>query len=452
MIRRTILAPLLNSEGTDPMRCFIVLFSFFMYATALQADPPSSSRIAAVVNSNIITKTDLFNRLRFAAISSGLEPTAENLEKSKSQMLRVMIDEQLQCEIGKKYNINISKEHIQAAIKDIEENNGMPPGTIAQLMKENNIPLKTFEDQMRAQLTWLIYIREKYPLKTLEDQVRKKYSQDISPSLQIADWEIDQEIKLQKEKETKTQYHLAEIVLPFDQPDQEEGVKKNLTQLIEDLQKGAHFSALAQQFSQSATSAQGGDMGWLTEDQLEPEIKDAVSHLQPGQLSQPIRTSQGYALIAFIEQKLPGTEGQTRLTLQQALLPFPKDTTEEEASKVMRIAEAISSSAKNCPDLEKIAKEKFPSVTFHLSKDESLSNFPAPLQKVLSSLSLHQASQPLLTQEGGLIVMVCEKQSKKAQEFTREEAEALIASRKHALLAKRELRDLKRHAFIDLRM
>ena len=70
---------------------------------------------------------------------------------------------------------------------------------------------------------------------------------------------------------------MAEIVLPFDRLDQEEGVKQNINQLIEEIQKGAHFSALAQQFSQSATSTQGGDMGWLTEEEsalmCAPEIK-----------------------------------------------------------------------------------------------------------------------------------------------------------------------------------
>ncbi len=434
------------------MRWLLILFSLLIYGQFLKADSSSSSRIAAVVNNSIITKTDLRNRLRFATISSGLEPTPENFERMRSQMLHVMIDEQLQLGVGKLYGIEIPSEQINAAITDIEENNGMQPGTIKKLMEDNNIPFKTFEDQIKAQLIWLIFIREKYPLKTLEEQVRKKYNQDTLPSLQIADWEIDQEIKLQKEKETKSQYHLAEIVLPFDHPEQEENVKQTLNKLIEELEKGAHFSALAQQFSQSATSAQGGDMGWLSEDQLYPEIKEALSHLHPGQLSVPIRTSQGYVIIAFIEQKLPTTEGNTLVTLQQVLLPFPPNVSEEKAREIMNKAEEISHSAKNCADLTKVAKEKFSSATFHLSQNEPLSRFPEPLQKIINSLAVTQGSEPLLTQDGALLVMLCDKKSQKIEELTREEAQAIIAARKHALLARRELRDLRRHAFIDLRM
>jgi len=298
----------------------------------------------------------------------------------------------------------------------------------------------------------LIYIREKYPLKTLEDQVKKKQQQDISASLQITDWEIEQEIKLQKEKETKTQYHLAEIVIPFDNPEQEESAKQNLNQLIEELKKGAQFSALARQFSASASAAQGGDMGWLTEDQLDPEIIETLHHLQPGQLSIPIRTSQGYVIVAFIERKLPGADGNTLLTMKQVLLPFPKNVTEDEARKIMDIAQEITQSAKSCPDLERISKEKFPSAILHSSNNEPLATFTEPLQQVINSLALNQGSEPLLTEDGGLLVMVCEKKSKAPEEFSKEDIMGLIASRKHSLLARRELRDMRRQAFIDVRM
>lgn len=193
-------------------------------------------------------------------------------------------------------------------------------------------------------------------------------------------------------------------------------------------------------------------MGWLTEDQIEPEIKEALLQLQPGQLSMPIRTSQGYVVIAFIEQKLPGAEGNTLLTIQQVLFPFPQDATEEQARNVMEKAAEIGKKAESCPALEKISKEKSPSVKTHLTKEDPLNSFPEALQNVLNALNINQTSEPLLTPEGALLVMVCEKKSEKKKEFSRDDAIELIASRKHTLLARRELRDLRRQAFIDMRM
>ncbi|MBI2708009.1 MAG: peptidylprolyl isomerase [Proteobacteria bacterium] len=417
------------------MRCFFILLSLLIGGGVLKADPSSSSRIAAIVNKSVITQTDLMNRLRLAAISSGLELTPQNLDKIKPQMLRVMIDEKLQLAEAEKDKIKITDDQIKDAIGRLEAANGMPTGYIAQLMQGNNIPLKALEDQIKANLVWVELIREKY-----------------SSTLQIAEGEVDQEVKLQKEKETKTQYHLAEIVLPFEGPEQEERVKNDLSRLIEELQNGAHFSALAQQFSQAATAAQGGDMGWLTEDQVSPEIKEFVLHMAPGQLSQPIRTPQGYVIIGYIEKKLPESEEQTLVTLQQVVLPFSQDITDEKAQAIMNIAEEISRTAKSCSALESIARDKVPSAVSNLSHQEPLSNFPEPLQKVVQQLSLHQASEPLLTEKGALLVMVCDKKSKKAEKFTEDDAREAIAERKLSLLSRRELRDLRRHAFIEVRM
>ncbi|MBY0500585.1 MAG: peptidylprolyl isomerase [Alphaproteobacteria bacterium] len=401
----------------------------------VKAEPPSSSRIAAVVNKGIITQADLMNRLRLATITSGLEPNSQNFEKIKPQILRIMIDEQLQFQAGQKYKIEINQEQIKQAISNLEESNGMPKGSIARMLKDNNIPLKSLEDQIHSNLIWVELIREKF-----------------TPTLQIADWEIDQELKLQKERDTKTQHHLAEIVLPFDGPEQEERVKSDLANLIVELEKGAHFSALAQQFSQSATSAQGGDMGWLTEDQLELEVREFLSHLQPGQLSQPIRTPRGYILLAYLEKKLPTNDAQMLVKTQQVLLPFPKNVTEDVARAIMVKAEEISQESKSCVDLENIAKSKFPSSVSRMSKGEPLSNLPGPLQEIVHSLPLNQASKPLLSNDGGVIIMVCEKKSQKVAELKKEDIQAIIAERKLSLLARRELRDLKRHAFIDVRM
>jgi peptidyl-prolyl cis-trans isomerase SurA len=419
------------------MRCFFILLSLLISGEMLNAVADSSvhSRIAAVVNKSIITQADLMNRLKLAAISSGLEATPANLDKIKDQMLRVMIDEKLQLQAGEKYNIKISDDQIKGAIQRLEESNGTPQGYAAQLMKEHNIPAKTLENQIRANLVWVELIRAQY-----------------TPALQIADWEVEQELKRQKEKGTKPQYHLAEIVLQFEGSEQEEQAKNDLNRLIEELQKGAHFSALAQQFSQAATAAQGGDMGWLTEDQLPPEIKEFVSHMEPGQLSQPIRMPQGYVIIGYIEKKSPESEGQTFVTMQQILLPFPEGVTEEKARSIMEIAEELSRTGKNCPHLEKIAKSKFPAASSQTSPSVPLSTLPEALQKVIQPLELNKASEPLLTEKGGLLVMVCEKKHQKAPELSEDYAREIVAERKIGLLARRELRDLRRHAFIDVRM
>ena len=79
-----------------------------------------------------------------------------------------------------------------------------------------------------------------------------------------------------------------------DNPEQDEEVHRFADRLYDQLHQGANFSAVAQQFSQSATAAVGGDIGWVRADQLSPELGKAVAQMRPGELSPPIRAGAGY--------------------------------------------------------------------------------------------------------------------------------------------------------------
>src|SRR4029077_18082839 len=98
-------------------------------------------------------------------------------------------------------------------------------------------------------------------------------------------------LKRVKEHAGEAQSHIAEIFLALDKPEQDQEVRGLAEKLIEQMKQGARFSAVAQQFSQSATAAVGGDMGWLRPDQLPPELAAAVGPLKPGELSAPVRTN-----------------------------------------------------------------------------------------------------------------------------------------------------------------
>lgn len=86
--------------------------------------------------------------------------------------------------------------------------------------------------------------------------------------------------------------------------------------------RGADFAALARQASQHKDSAdKGGDMGWLTEDSLIPEIREAVAGLEKGTVSAPIRSRAGWHLIRLVDRKESRVQGfdEVRPLLVEAL-------------------------------------------------------------------------------------------------------------------------------------
>lgn len=107
-----------------------------------------------------------------------------------------------------------------------------------------------------------------------------------------------------------TQYRVAQIFLPLPEDANKlkvDTVAKQAQDLYSQAQRATtDFAALAKEFSGHKESAQkGGEMGWLPESQLIPEIKSVLSQLTLGKTSNPIKTNQGYHLMKLLEKKEP---------------------------------------------------------------------------------------------------------------------------------------------------
>src|SRR6185437_7747346 len=122
-------------------------------------------------------------------------------------------------------------------------------------------------------------------------------------STEITDEEIDDTLKRLKEHANEPQSHVAEIFLAVDNPAQEDEMRKLAEKLTEQMKQGARFSAVARQFSQSATAAVGGDIGWVRPDPLPSELDKAVSQLKPAELSAPIRIAGGDSLLLVVNRR-----------------------------------------------------------------------------------------------------------------------------------------------------
>ncbi len=96
------------------------------------------------------------------------------------------------------------------------------------------------------------------------------------------------------------------------------------------LRAGEPFDRLARQLSQDyATRDRGGDLGVVAPGQTVPEFERAAFSLQPGQLSDPVRTSFGYHVIQ-VTQRLPAKQA-TWETAREAALRLVQEAKRREA-------------------------------------------------------------------------------------------------------------------------
>lgn len=120
----------------------------------------------------------------------------------------------------------------------------------------------------------------------------------LRPKILLSDVDIDDRIRRMESAIGKTEYLLAEIFLPVENRKQDGEKKALANRLVAEIrERGAPFPAVARQFSQSAGAAQGGNLGWVPEDQLDPAIAKALKSADKGKMTAPVRVADGYHIV-----------------------------------------------------------------------------------------------------------------------------------------------------------
>lgn len=98
--------------------------------------------------------------------------------------------------------------------------------------------------------------------------------------------------------------HVRHILVKPDASTTEAEARRRVDNLYEQLKSGKSFAALAKQYSADLANAdKGGDLGWITPEELVPAFSEVMTALKPGQVSRPVKTTFGWHLIEVLERK-----------------------------------------------------------------------------------------------------------------------------------------------------
>src|SRR5438046_2448527 len=97
------------------------------------------TRIAAVVNDDVISVADLTARLRLIISSSNIEDSPQTQQRISRQVLRNLIDEKLEMQESKRLNITVSDNEVAEAVARIEQQNNMPKGGLDRYLASRGI-------------------------------------------------------------------------------------------------------------------------------------------------------------------------------------------------------------------------------------------------------------------------------------------------------------------------
>ena len=155
-------------------------------------------------------------------------------------------------------------------------------------------------------------------------------------------------------------FHPTDSVLLHRQADE---VLRNAQRILEQIRVGTPFAAMAQQFSQSASAAAGGDLGWVLPGQFDPALEAAIAKLQPGRVTeQPVRSAAGWHILALVDRRTFGAAGSSnpaeiRVSVVQLLLPLPANARQDEIARGTAEAQKIIGQVTKCADLRAATRE-----------------------------------------------------------------------------------------------
>ena len=418
------------------MRPLVALFAAIVVAAPMSAHSQSEQRIAAVVNDEVISARDLRQRIRLVLFSSGIEDTADARRRVARQVLRRLIDERLQLQEAKKRNVAVSDEEIGRSVSDVEKRNGMQPNSLPSIFGRNRVSYDSLRAQYRAQIAWSKLVRRR-----------------LSPRIEIGTEEVEEILARLKAAEGEATYHLAEIFLSINGPDEEPAIRQTAERMVEQIRGGARFNALARQFSQAATAAVGGDLGWTPRSQLDPPIAAAIDRLSPGELLGPIRTTAGFRILALIGKRkiAAGDPNRAELDLKQIFLSNPDGDDPARRQARLELAGSEGSAIDGCGDLSAVAERLGAEAPQDLGKVK-LAELSAEIQGSIANVAVGKSSRPMIVPGGIVLMVVCGRTLPKSELPSAETVTEQIRLQRLNLSAQRYLRDLRSAAIVDVRL
>jgi peptidyl-prolyl cis-trans isomerase SurA len=405
-------------------------------APAAQRNPLSES-VAAVVNDDIISSYDLMQRMRLLMVTSGMQPTQENLPQLEQEALRSLIDEHVQMqelrrvEKAQKITIISTDKEIEEQIQDIAKGNNMTAEQLTQSLQAQGVGIDTWKAQIRADSSWQAWISGRYGSR-----------------LRIGDDQIKAFERRQAEAASKPQYQVSEVFIDAGRVGGMEVAENGAKQLVSQMQQGAPFPAVARQFSASPTAANGGDAGWISPGEMPPEVDAALEQLRPGQLSAPIAVRDGVYII-YLREKRSGAK-TALVDLKQVAVALPRDAAQAQVDAANKLLVELKPKITSCETLEATAGKIDGVVAGDLGEAEITDLAPA-FQEAANSLKVGQVSDPIRTDAGLHLIAVCGKRQSGAQAPTHDQIENRLRGQQLALISKRYLRDLRNSATIETR-
>ena len=255
----------------------IILLAFTLFTTSCgkTVDPKNGSKVAVSVKGGKITATEYYKEIK----------------KNNISRLVDMIDHKI---LDKKYPTNDDEtKEVESQIKQLKNNYGSNEETFKNVLEQyfGVDSEEELEEMLRLEYKRNKAVEDYVEDNLKDDEIQKYYDEKIIGEIKASHILISVDAKEDATEEEKEKA--------------EKKAKKEAEKIIKKLEKGEDFAELAKKYSKdTATAANGGDLGYFDGDDMIEEFTEAAKKLKKNEYTkEPIKTKYGYHIILKTDQK-----------------------------------------------------------------------------------------------------------------------------------------------------
>jgi peptidyl-prolyl cis-trans isomerase SurA len=271
--------------------CIARVTFFTMVALgALKAQQNVVDRIVAVVDKEIITESDVQERITYAALQNRLDPKSPELRR---QVLENLIAEKLMLAQAILDSVAVTEEEVTRSLDQQFQNFVKQAGSEQQLEKVYGKPVSRMKREFRPEMRKQLLIQ----------RLRQQREQNLS----VARREVEEFFEAYKDSLPKVpeEVDISHIfIVPKADTSLENKTRLQLNALRDSIVAGGDFADFARRYSQDPNGNKGGDLGWAKRGvAFVPEFEEAVFALKEKEISPVVKTEFGFHLIQLLERR-----------------------------------------------------------------------------------------------------------------------------------------------------
>lgn len=408
--------------------CVLAVPHAYAEDAAAQANPKvvPADWIVAVVNNEAISRKELDDKV--VSVSAQLKAQGSALpppDVMRKQVLEKMIIDHAQLQFAKDKGMQVDDSILDRALQKIADQNHMTMQSMRDQVEKEGTSFPVFREEIRDELT-----------------LQRVQQYEVISKIQVSDSEVDNFLAQQSaSKGPQQEYHVAHILVHVPENASSEVIRtryERAQDIVRQLRAGADFAKTAASYSDADDALQGGDLGWRGTNRLPQVFVDAIAPLKQGEVTEPIRTANGFHIVGVLGKRAPSL-------LQSSSAPAVMQTHAEHIliktnqvvslddarAKLMEIRSRIVSGSAT---FEEMAKQYSNDLTASRGGDLGWlypGDTVADFEKAMDALKPGEISEPVESPFGMHLIKVLERKTEDASK-----------DRQH-LAARQALRDRK---------